>query len=197
MKQFDNVEEAMKRATTSAGLAELEREASLVVQEICLVAPRLHEAMMQTSRQRRYDLAHDVTFSYIPEEKVGKYIKSTIGIEEKPVEKPVENSAQSVIEQPTESAQSVKKTEVIEEAVGKRRSEALAEIAKQTEKISEQVSEIVDTVTEEIEKLTTNHQNFPEKCEKEVPKQSEKCDETEVKPVKPKAKKTIKKAEKK
>lgn len=60
MKQYDRVESDMKEATTSANLAELEREASLVVQEICLVAPRLHEAMMQTSRQRRHDLAHGV-----------------------------------------------------------------------------------------------------------------------------------------
>ena len=112
MKQYDRVESDMKKATTSAKLAELEREGGLVVQEICLVAPRIHEAMMQTSRQRRYDLAHGVAFSYVPEEKVGQYIKSTIGIEKKPVEKPVENFAQSVIEQPTEPTQSVKKTEV-------------------------------------------------------------------------------------
>ena len=112
MKQYDRVESDMKKATTSAKLAELEREGGLVVQEICLVAPRIHEAMMQTSRQRRYDLAHGVVFSYIPEEKVGKYIKSTIGIEKKPVEKPVEKSVQSVTKQTTEPTQSVKKTEV-------------------------------------------------------------------------------------
>lgn len=141
MKQYDRIEADMKKTTTSARLAELEREGGLVVQEICLVAPRIHEAMMQTSRQRRYDLAHGAAFSYIPEEKVGKYIKSTIGIEKKPVEKhahkwssaekvveakerleqaitnsdvekPVEKSVQSVIKQPTEPTQSVKKTEV-------------------------------------------------------------------------------------
>lgn len=60
MGQYNRIEAGMKEATTSANLAELEREASLVVQEICLVAPRLHEAMMQTSRQRRHDLAHGV-----------------------------------------------------------------------------------------------------------------------------------------
>ena len=57
MAQFSGVENTMKKATTSAELANLEREASLVIQEICLVAPRLHEAMMQTSRMRRADLA--------------------------------------------------------------------------------------------------------------------------------------------
>lgn len=60
MKQYDRIENDMAKATTSAKLAELEREGGLVIQEICLVAPRIHEAMMQTSRQRRHDLAHGV-----------------------------------------------------------------------------------------------------------------------------------------
>lgn len=60
MKQYDKVESDMKKATTSAQLGQLEREGGLVVQEICLVAPRIHEAMMQTSRQRRHDLTHGV-----------------------------------------------------------------------------------------------------------------------------------------
>lgn len=60
MKQYTRIEKEMKGATLSSKLGELEREGSLVIQEICLVAPRLHEAMMQTSRNRRYDLAHGV-----------------------------------------------------------------------------------------------------------------------------------------
>lgn len=112
MKQYDRIEKDMGKATTSAQLGQLEREGGLVVQEICLVAPRIHEAMMQTSRQRRHDLSHGIAFGYIPEEKVGKYIKSTIGVEKKPVEKPVEKFVQSVTKQPTEPTQSVKKTEV-------------------------------------------------------------------------------------
>lgn len=60
MKQYDRIEADMNKASTSANLAELEREGSLVVQEICLVAPRLHEAMMQTSRQRRHDITRGV-----------------------------------------------------------------------------------------------------------------------------------------
>lgn len=68
MKQYDRIEADMNKAMTSAKLAQLEREGGLVVQEICLVAPRIHEAMMQTSRQRRHDLAR--------------------GVVEKPVEKP-------------------------------------------------------------------------------------------------------------
>lgn len=57
MEQYDRIEKDMAKATTSARLAQLEREGGLVVQELCLVAPRIHEAMMQTSRQRRHDLA--------------------------------------------------------------------------------------------------------------------------------------------
>lgn len=60
MKQYDRVERDMNKATTSAQLAQLEREGGLVVQEVCLVAPRIHEAMMQTSRQRRHDLSRGI-----------------------------------------------------------------------------------------------------------------------------------------
>lgn len=60
MKQYDRIENDMAKATTSAKLAELEREGGLVIQEICLVAPRIHEAMMQTSRQRRHDLSRGI-----------------------------------------------------------------------------------------------------------------------------------------
>lgn len=60
MKQYDRIEKDMNEATTSAKLAQLEREGGLVVQEICLVAPRIHEAMMQTSRQRRHDIARGI-----------------------------------------------------------------------------------------------------------------------------------------
>lgn len=57
MEQYDRIEADMKKATTSAQLGQLEREGGLVVQEICLVAPRIHEAMMQTSRNRRRDIS--------------------------------------------------------------------------------------------------------------------------------------------
>lgn len=60
IKQYDDIEERMKHATTSAQLSQAEREGGLVIQEICLVAPRIHEAMMQTSRNRRYDLTHGI-----------------------------------------------------------------------------------------------------------------------------------------
>lgn len=60
MKQYDRVERDISKATTTAKLGQLEREGGLVVQEICLVAPRIHEAMMQTSRNRRHELSHGV-----------------------------------------------------------------------------------------------------------------------------------------
>lgn len=60
MKQYDRIEEDIRKATIASQLGQLEREGGLVVQEMCLVAPRIHEAMMQTSRQRRHDLSHGV-----------------------------------------------------------------------------------------------------------------------------------------
>ena len=86
MTQFNLILKDMKHTTVSAQLGQLEREGGLVVQEICLVAPRLHEAMMQASRQRRHDLSHGVAFNYTPEEKVGEYTKATIAIKEEPKE---------------------------------------------------------------------------------------------------------------
>ena len=68
MKQYDRIEKDMAKATTSAKLAELEREGGLVIQEICLVAPRIHEAMMQTSRQRRVELARQILIPSTDEE---------------------------------------------------------------------------------------------------------------------------------
>ena len=68
MKQYDRVESDMKEVTTSAKLAELEREGGLVIQEICLVAPRIHEAMMQASRQRRVELARQILIPSTDEE---------------------------------------------------------------------------------------------------------------------------------
>ena len=76
--QYDRIEKDITNATIANKLGQLEREGGLVIQEICLVAPRLHEAMMQASRQRRHQLAFGIT--YVPEEKVGKYLKATIGI---------------------------------------------------------------------------------------------------------------------
>lgn len=60
MEQYDRIEQDIANARISSDLGRLEREGGLVVQEICLVAPRIHEAMMQASRNRRHDLSHGV-----------------------------------------------------------------------------------------------------------------------------------------
>lgn len=57
VKQYEDLEKRISKATVSSDLGQLEREGVLVVQELCLVAPRLHETLMNTSRQRRQDLA--------------------------------------------------------------------------------------------------------------------------------------------
>lgn len=53
MAQYKRVLDDIRSCTVSSKLGQLEREGGLVVQEICLVAPRLHEAMIQVSRTRR------------------------------------------------------------------------------------------------------------------------------------------------
>lgn len=60
IKQYDRIETEISKATVSSQLGQLEREGGLVIQEICLVAPRIHEAMMQASRNRRYELTHPI-----------------------------------------------------------------------------------------------------------------------------------------
>ena len=53
MSQYKRVLDDIRSCPVSSKLGQLEREGGLVVQEICLVAPRLHEAMMVVSRTRR------------------------------------------------------------------------------------------------------------------------------------------------
>lgn len=100
MLQFKRVEEDMAAATTSAQLSMLEREGSLVVQEICLVAPRLHEAMVQSSRLRRYDLSHALVIPKVEEEKVEEAeVEEEIEVEEKVEEKAEEEKVEEKIEE--------------------------------------------------------------------------------------------------
>jgi hypothetical protein len=99
MKQYDRIEADMKSVTVASQLGKLEREGGLVVQEMCLVAPRIHEAMMQTSRQRRHDLSRGNIYDQMRE-----YAATAVRVDE-PVEKPVENyvapdQAETVIVEP-------------------------------------------------------------------------------------------------
>ena len=82
MKQYDRIESDMRNATVTSQLGQLEREGGLVVQEICLVAPRIHEAMMQTSRKRRHDLSRGNVY-----EQMRGYVATAERVDE-PVEKP-------------------------------------------------------------------------------------------------------------
>ena len=120
MKQYDRVEKDMAKATTSAQLAQLEREGGLVVQEICLVAPRIHEAMMQTSRQRRRELSR--------------------GIVEKPVEK-LKNDAEfkKVIDESIEVVEKAK--DIVEKALKDTKKKKTTRKKKTTKKADEECKE--------------------------------------------------------
>lgn len=97
IKQYDRIEKDMAEANTSARLGQLEREGGLVVQEICLVAPRIHEAMMQTSRQRRHDLTHGVVAELV-KDKADVIGEENIGGESGPAKKSPEIASEGVLE---------------------------------------------------------------------------------------------------
>lgn len=95
--QYDRIEHDIAHATVSSDLGRLEREGGLVVQEICLVAPRIHEAMMQASRNRRYDLSHGVVID------MSKYEVPAGALKEptpEAVEKYIENAKEDFSEKP-------------------------------------------------------------------------------------------------
>ena len=104
MKQYDRIESDINNATTSAQLGQLEREGGLVIQEICLVAPRIHEAMMQTSRQRRHDLSRGIMEN--PVEKSLHRVDVVVEIED-PYK--VEESAEKAEEKPKKKRKYTKK----------------------------------------------------------------------------------------
>lgn len=81
MAQYKGILNKMRVCNVSADLGKMEREGGLVVQEICLVAPRLHEAMIQVSRTRRSAIAHGIVDNHA-DESVGKYTKATIGMKQ-------------------------------------------------------------------------------------------------------------------
>lgn len=112
--QFKYTLDNMRTAAVSSQLAKFEREGGLVVQEICLVAPRLHEAMMQVSRQRRHDLSR----GFFPEVNANKLKKPTKEAIESYVEKLVEKDVNKVekkvgIEEPDVNEISVTPVEAV------------------------------------------------------------------------------------
>ena len=102
MTQFNLILKDMKHTAVSSKLGQLEREGGLVVQEICLVAPRLHEAMMQVSRQKRHELAR----GFFPEV-AAEALKSPT---QEAIESYVEpNQAETVIVEPKPRKKTTKK----------------------------------------------------------------------------------------
>ena len=98
IKQYERIEKDIATSTVSSRLGQLEREGGLVIQEICLVAPRIHEAMMQVSRQRRTELTRgffpEVSADALKEptpEAIETYVKpnqaETVVVEPKPRKK--------------------------------------------------------------------------------------------------------------
>lgn len=77
VKQYDRVEKDIKATTVSNKLGQLEREGVLVVQELCLVAPRLHEALIQASRNRRTELSRTTVNTETKAETTEKPAKKT------------------------------------------------------------------------------------------------------------------------
>lgn len=103
-EQFNNVMAEIKVTPVSNRLGELERQGSLVIQEICLVAPRLHEAMMQASRTRRFTLSHPPVEPTISADMLKAPSPETI-------EKYVEQAKEDYVEKPKKKKTSKKKKE--------------------------------------------------------------------------------------
>lgn len=87
MAQYKRIISEMQTCNISSKLAQLERECGLVVQEICLVSPRLHEAMIQVSRTRRAALAHGIVDEKPVENYVAPNQAETVIVEPKPRKK--------------------------------------------------------------------------------------------------------------
>ena len=87
MVQYKKVLDDIRRETVVNRLGEHERQASLVIQEICLVAPRLHEAMMVVSRSRRGAMAAGFVESVLTENYVAPNQAETIIVEPRPKKK--------------------------------------------------------------------------------------------------------------
>ena len=107
MTQFNLILKDMKNSTVSSQLGQLEREGGLVVQELCLVAPRLHEAMMQASRNRRHELSHGTTLPEVPAELLKEPTQEA-------VENYVETAKEDFLEKPKKKRKYTRKKKVEE-----------------------------------------------------------------------------------
>ena len=98
LAQYNRIENDMKKTTIRSQLGQLEREGGLVVQELCLVAPRLHEAMMQTSRQRRNELSHGIISDEEAKEALKFLNEKKKESEEQSVKKPKKKTTKKKVE---------------------------------------------------------------------------------------------------
>lgn len=60
LKQYERVVDDMNKTTISSDISGLEREGILVIQEIGMTAPLLHDALMQYSKEARAGLSERV-----------------------------------------------------------------------------------------------------------------------------------------
>lgn len=56
IKRYNSIEKEIGKAEFFKKIGQLEREGALVIQELCLTSPRLHDSLIQASRQRRREL---------------------------------------------------------------------------------------------------------------------------------------------
>lgn len=204
-KQLDRVLSDFRKATTTGKLAELEREGILVVQEMSLVAPRLHEVVMQTSRSQRTAIARGLVekpvekseLEYRPEQHGG----GTVTLEYKPVEKPVEKASLT----PEEEGHFAKLRNILEDAKAKfdgkdARNKETGEVYSNLYFMTVSPIDadahkygIIVSASNSKEELSFGNEKvvdflngfepvekLQEKCVNETPKQPEKCVETEV-----------------
>ena len=78
VEHYDKLATKMDKASLHE-LAELEREGIGVVREICLTAPRLHDAVIQMSNNRRVNVTRQATEKPV--------VKESLTTEEKPAKK--------------------------------------------------------------------------------------------------------------
>lgn len=98
IENYEDIEKKISTATVSSQLGQLEREGGLIIQELCLVAPRIHEAMMQVSRQRRHDLSRGIL---IEPQDIAVETPQGGMFEPEIVEKPVEKSKKKTTKKKT------------------------------------------------------------------------------------------------
>lgn len=93
IEQYEGILGRIETATLSTQLGQCEREASLVIQELCMTAPRLHDALNQASRLKRKTIVN--SFTYVaPEEEPAPAPEPVVEVPTAP------NQAETVIVEP-------------------------------------------------------------------------------------------------